>query len=60
MIDSVRSSLGRLGSWEGFGRLSRVHSTKVVFVVCFGGLGLGVALWRLNLHAKIRTGCLWR
>lgn len=41
MIDSVRLSLGRSGSWEGFGRLSRVHATKVVFVMCFGGLGPG-------------------
>lgn len=33
--------LGRLGSWEGFWRLSREHATKVVFVLCFGGLGPG-------------------
>lgn len=33
--------LGRLGSWEGFWKLSRVHATKVVFVLCFGGLGPG-------------------
>lgn len=46
--------LGRLGSWEGFWKLSRVHATKFVFVLCFGGLGPGDALWRLKLHAKIR------
>lgn len=33
--------LGRLGTWEGFWRLSREHATKVVLVLCFGGLGPG-------------------
>lgn len=52
--------LGRLGSWEGFWKLSRVHATKVVFVLCFGGLGPGgcAAAFEITCKDQIFRGSL--